>query len=143
MGKRGPPPLPDAEKKRRSTFQKVRSHPPVVAQLPGDPEKPSWLTGMGADLWFKKVAVYRYRGQSVRGCESALAQYCAVEASLIAAWITGESPSASMLNVFHKLGVGFFELPAAQISQSTGAPTPPAMNRFAQYAIGPDDDTAH
>ena len=52
--------------------------------LEGEPERPTWLTGLARRLWDAKVAIYSERKQSVRGHEGALAQHVLVEADLIA-----------------------------------------------------------
>ena len=39
---------PDHLKLLDGTFRPDRTHPPVVPTLPGDPIKPSWLTGRAA-----------------------------------------------------------------------------------------------
>jgi hypothetical protein len=120
---------PDHLKIIDGTFRRDRSHPPVVAPLPGEPIKPLWLRGRAAKIWLEKTAVYRRRGQSVAGCEAALAQYCALEAAMIEIYRQKQRPTATDVNTYRTLAREFYDTPASQISKATGAPVP-AGNPF-------------
>src|SRR5215469_12135827 len=123
---RGPQPKPDHLKIIDGTFRPDRSHPAVVAQLSGDAVMPRWLKGRAASIWREKLAVYRRRGQSVAGCEAALAQYCALEAAMIESYRQKQRPTASDVNTYRTLAREFYDTPASQIAKATGAPTPKA-----------------
>jgi hypothetical protein len=117
---------PDHLKLIEGTFRRDRSHPPVVAPLSGEPVKPAWLTGRAAKIWSEKTAVYRRRGQSVAGCEAALAQYCALEAAMIESYRQKRRPTSAEVNTYRTLAREFYDTPASQISKATGAPVPNA-----------------
>jgi hypothetical protein len=122
----GPRPKPDHLKLLDGTFRRDRSHPLVVAPLPGEPVKPAWLKGRAAKIWLEKTAVYRRRGQSVAGCEAALAQYCSLEAAMIELYRQKQRPTATDVNTYRTLAREFYDTPASQISKATGAPVPNA-----------------
>jgi phage terminase small subunit len=117
VGKRGPPLQPDDVKQLRGTARPDRMHPRTVPILRGGVTIPRWLTPLAAELWNERVAVYAERGMSIRGCESQLAHYCNYDAAMIALWESGETPSASMMQVLNKMAAQFYDTPAAQISQ--------------------------
>jgi hypothetical protein len=101
-----------------------------VPPLNGDVSRPGWLKGRAARLWDEKVAIYRQRGQSVLGCESALAQYCALEALLIEQHAKKLTPPTSQLTAFRAFASEFFDTPASQIaSVKSGKPGAFAANR--------------
>lgn len=141
MGMRGPPALPDNVKALRGTLRPDRSHPREVALLAGDPVKPTWLKGPAAKLWREKVATYRNRGQSVRGCESALAHFCALDAAMIEMWRKGEVPSSSMINALKALACQFYDTPASQIAKAAGGAAP-AENPFLRHGRPPPRSSA-
>lgn len=142
MGERGPPALPDNVKALRGTLRPDRSHPRQVALLEGDPVKPSWLTGRAAKLWADKVATYRNRGQSARGCEFALAHYCRLDAAVIEMWRKKETPSPSMLNALKGFACQFYDTPASQISKAAGGSVPAANPFLAHGRRPPRTDAA-
>ena len=123
MGKRGPPATPDEIKELRGTDRKDRAHPRIVPALPGEPVMPEWLEGLGEapDVWRGKVAKYRALGTSVVGCEDQLAQYCAFEASMIAAWRRGEEPTAAAMSYRGKKSAAKPQLPN-EYREGKGAP---------------------
>jgi len=129
MGERGPPALPDNVKELRGTLRADRSHPRQVTLLEGDPVKPTWLRGRAAKLWKERVATYRNRGQSVRGCESALAHFCRLDAEMIEMWLRKEPPSASLLSALKAFACQFYDTPASQIAKAAGSAAPP-VNPF-------------
>jgi hypothetical protein len=120
-----PRPKPDHLKIIDGTFRAERAHPEVVPALDGDPVKPKWLTGRGAAIWKEKLSVYRRRGQSVVGCESALAQYCALEASMIDGYRRREKPIASEVNTYRTFAREFYDTPASQLAKAAGSAAPP------------------
>jgi hypothetical protein len=138
MGKRGPPALPDNVKSLRGTLRPERSHPREVNLLDGDPVKPVWLKGRAARLWNDKVATYRNRGQATRGCESALAHFCCLDAEMIEMWLRGEVPSASVLNALRGFAGQFYDTPASQIAKAAGTAAP-AVNPFLARGRRPAD----
>src|SRR6187402_89487 len=84
MAKRGRKRQSDELKIVKGTFQPCRSSERVVPVIEGAPgEPPAWLEGDAVEIWHTKCEVYAKRGQSIVGCEGALAQYCAAEAKLI------------------------------------------------------------
>jgi hypothetical protein len=97
--------------------------------------KPQWLKGRAAKLWIEKTAIYEARGQSVVGCESALAQYCAMEAALIEQYRKKDTPPVAQVTAFRMLAAEFFDTPASQIGRMSkpkggafsgnGQPPPP------------------
>lgn len=110
------------------TDQPCRRREPVVAPIDGAAVKPTWLRGRAAKLWVEKVAIYQARGQSVAGCESALAQYCALEAALIEQYRKRITPPVAQVNAFRILAAEFYDTPASQVSP---AKQPGKGGRFA------------
>jgi hypothetical protein len=130
---------PDRLKVIDGTFRRDRAHPPAVAPLSGEPLKPSWLRGRAAKIWSEKMTVYRRRGQSVAGCEAALAQYCALEAAMIESYRQKQRPTSAEVNTYRTLAREFYDTPASQISKATGAPTP-STNPFLARGQGHPGD---
>lgn len=82
---------------------------------------PNWLKGRAKKLWAEKTGIYVKRGQAVKGMESALAQYCRLEAQLIEKfWNVSETPPASLFNVFVALSDRFYDNPKSQLEPSGG-----------------------
>lgn len=126
--KRGAKPLPDAMKIVKGTFQPCRSTEPVVQPLNGPVTPPEWVQGKALELWNEKVRIYERRGQSVVGCESALAQYCQVEADLIDRWQRGKDVPVALINSHRIYANEFYDTPASQ--HAAGAKKA-GENRFA------------
>jgi hypothetical protein len=61
------------------------------------------------------VETYRARGQSIVGCESALAQYCALEAALIEQYQKRITPPVAQVNAFRVYAAEFYDTPASQV----------------------------
>jgi hypothetical protein len=118
------------------TDQPCRRREMVVAALPGSAIRPKWLKGRAAKLWAEKLATYEARGQNTAGCESALAQYCALEASLIDQYRKGGTPPVAQISAFRILASEFFDTPASQIGPAKPAST---AGRFAANAQRPPD----
>lgn len=116
MARTGPKGKPPALKVVSGTDQPCRRREPVVETIPGMPVKPAWLKGRAAKLWAEKVETYRVRGQAVAGCESALAQYCALEAALIDQYQKRMIPPVAQVNAFRILAAEFYDTPASQIA---------------------------
>lgn len=133
MAKTGPKGKPPALKVIAGTDQPCRRRDPVVEKIDGEPAKPGWLRGRAARLWAEKVAIYGARGQSIVGCESALAQYCALEAALVDQYRRKATPPVAQVNAFRILAAEFFDTPASQIGPAKASP----KSRFAANAGKP------
>jgi hypothetical protein len=96
------------------------------------PAKPAWLKGEAARLWTKKLAIYEARGQSVVGCESSLAQYCALEANLIGQYRLMQTPAVAQVNAHRIYAAEFFDTPASQIGPNRAAGKPSSFASNAQ-----------
>lgn len=109
------------------TDQPCRRRERLVVPLEGVPAKPAWLKGRAAKLWAEKVEAYTARGQPIVGCESSLAQFCALEAMLIDQFAKKLTPPTSQINAYRAFASEFFDTPAAQI----GSPKQPKAGKFA------------
>ncbi|TXL75624.1 hypothetical protein FHP25_13290 [Vineibacter terrae] len=105
-----------------------------MAPVAGDVVKPAWLRGRAAKLWAEKVAIYAARGQSIVGCEAALAQYCSIEAALIEQYRKKNTPPVAQITAFRILAAEFFDTPASQIGRT---PAGGKVSRFAANAPKP------
>jgi hypothetical protein len=114
MARRGSKPDSDAAKILKGTFRADRSHEPSVVVLTGAPIVPGWLIGVALEVWHEKLAIYEARGQEVRGCEAALAQYCAIEADLIDKWQRRVDIPVALLNAHRIYANEFYDTPASQ-----------------------------
>lgn len=99
----------------QGTARKDRKTERVVKPVDGKLVMPKWLNAAAKKVWKRKVAVYEKRGQSVVGCEDALAQYCALEAKLIALWKAGETPMAALVTQHRIWAAEFYDTPASQV----------------------------
>lgn len=126
MSRRGPKGKPPELKVVAGTDQPCRRRERLVKSLDGAPAKPTWLKGRAAKLWSDKVEAYLARGQSVVGCESSLAQFCALEAMLIDQFTKKLTPPTSQINAYRSFAAEFFDTPAAQI----GSPKQPKAGKF-------------
>ena len=127
MGRRGPKGKPPELKVVAGTDQPCRRRERIVRPLDGAPIKPMWLKGRAAKLWDEKVTAYMARGQIVVGCESSLAQFCALEAMLIDQFTKKLTPPTSQINAYRSFAAEFFDTPAAQI----GSAKQPKASKFA------------
>lgn len=127
MAKPGPKPKSADILAMRATERPDRERATAVQHIDGEPERPSWLKGRARKIWDDKVSKYLARGQSVRGCEDALAQYCALEADLIEQfWRKSLTPPTAMINAHRIYANEFFDTPASQHAPSGGkAPSNP------------------
>lgn len=136
MAKRGPKPRPpemqlavgETRPSRKVTvlFEDHASRP--------DPEviaAPKWLSGAAKRVWAEKVDRYRQRAQKVSGFEDALAQYCALEAEIIAIRKKRDVPTVAMINAHRIWAAEFYDTPASQVARpgSTGT----NGNQFAKF----------
>lgn len=121
--------------KMRGTDRADRPREAPCEHLAGPARKPKWLKGLASDIWDEKLENFDERGQSVRGCESMLAQYCSLEAALIENyWTKGEEPPVTMVNAHRIISNEFFDSPASQQVPNPGAA--PA-NPFNSYGRAP------
>lgn len=127
MAKRGPKPTPLKVVEGRGTVKKTRTRKQVVPDLEGEPKKPEWLMARAIVIWDEKVAIYKERGQSVVGCESALAQYCQLEAKLEEMWGAHLLPAMAMITAHRIYANEFFDTPASKHVSGSGKET---ENRF-------------
>jgi P27 family predicted phage terminase small subunit len=81
MGKRGPPPLPTAEKKRRGTHQPSRTAK-NEAQPRGRPYAPRWLSSYARAEWNRIVPELVRVGLATRIDRAVLTGYCEAWATL-------------------------------------------------------------
>lgn len=91
--RRGPKGKPPELKVVAETDQPCRRRERLVKVIEGGPTKPSLLKGRAAKLWAEKVEAHLARGQQVKGCESSLAQFCALAARCYGARPRGRSTS--------------------------------------------------
>lgn len=126
----GPKGKPPGLKVVAGTDQPCRRREKLFENINGMPAKPAWLKGEAASLWKKKLAIYEARGQSVAGCESSLAQYCALEANLIGQYRLMQTPTVAQVNAHRIYAAEFFDTPASQIgpNRATGKPSSFASN---------------
>jgi hypothetical protein len=130
--KRGRKPTPDKLKIVRGTFEPKRARGHSVVELEGEPgPPPAWLRASGRRLWLEKVAIYAARGQIVKGCEPALAQYVALELELVRRYRKGLEVPASLISAFRLLCGEFYDTPASQVGR-VAAKAP--ENRFTVHA---------
>src|SRR5262245_10174396 len=131
---RGKKPEPTALKLARGTLKPHRARPPIVPPIDGVPRPPAWLRGQARRIWDAKIRTFAQRGQSVTGCDAALAIFCRLEADIVACWRRGEHVPCAFLNCY-RLYCGEFHLtPASQHSRSS--PATPA-NPFAAHGRRP------
>ena len=114
MARRGTKPQPDAWKVLKGTFEPSRAGEQVVKPLQGEAIAPKWLKGRARRLWDEKLAVYARRGQTVVGCEGALAQYCSLEAELIDGYTRKVEIPVAKVNAFRIFANEFYDTPASQ-----------------------------
>jgi len=104
----------------RGTYDPSRPRVGAVEALPGDPIRPQWLSGRARRIWDDKCARCKARGQHIRGCEDALAQYWALEADLIERRRREGYVPVAMINA-HRIFCGeFFDTPALQNIRPAG-----------------------
>jgi hypothetical protein len=125
MAKRGTKPKNNVVKINQGTDQPCRSYDELFEN---DPDEeiicPDWLNDRAKKIWDEKVTKYVKRGQSVSGCEDALAQYCALEADLIAKHYEKDiTPPVAMVNAIRIWANEFFDTPASQLVKPGGKKT--------------------
>ena len=136
MAKRGTKPKSNVVKMNQGTNQPCRSYDEL---FDNDIDEgvicPEWLCGSTSQhmdrakkIWTEKVSKYTKRGQSVSGCEDALAQYCALEANLIWHYESDILPPMPMVNAYRIWANEFFDTPASQLVKPAGSkPTNPFL----------------
>lgn len=127
MARPGPKLKPPELVEASGTTKPCRARESVVQHIAGDAVRPAWVVGRARKIWETKVETYLARGQSVKGCEEALAQYVSLEAALIEDyWKKKTAPPAAMLNTYKSFAIEFYDTPASQIKPSGGnTPTNP------------------
>ena len=139
MARRGPKGKSPALKAAGGTDQPCRRRSVMVRPVSGQPRKPDWLTDLAAEIWADKIASYAARGQTVTGCESALAQYCALEAMLISQYEAGQAPPVAQVSCWRVFAGEFFDTPASQVCSPKAANS---ESRFAANASAPSIHSA-
>lgn len=140
MARRGPKPQSPAMQAAKGTVQPCRAVTvlfPDHASRP-DPEAidpPKWLNAAAKRIWAAKVERYRQRSQKVGGFEDALAQYCALEAEIIANRRKGFPVPMAAINAHRIWAAEFYDTPASQVARpgANGA----GGNKFAQFGKRP------
>ena len=121
MGKKGPPPLSAAVIEMRGTTRKDRPRNDLGTDPEGyEPRPPTWLDRAAKKIWREKTAEYQRRGQRIQGFESMLAQYCALEADIIASRKAHREVTASTMSQLHRFAVAFYDTPSAAVDAGTG-----------------------
>lgn len=137
MARRGKPKrLPEALKLAKGTAKPSRASAPVVPTLEGEPVRPAWLKGGALKVWNERIEIYRQRGQSVRGLEGTLAQYCATEARLIDLWRRRVDIPVTLINQHRIYANDFYDTPASQ--QQSAVRAKGDDNPFARNGQRPD-----
>ena len=125
MAKRGTKPKSNIIKMNQGTNQPCRSYDELFETEPDEGViRPEWLNEDAKEIWDAKVSKYIKRGQSVSGCEDALAQYCALESDLIAKFYKKDiTPPMAMVNSIRIWANEFFDTPASQLVKPSGSKT--------------------
>ena len=133
MAKRGTKPKNNVVKINQGTDQKCRNYDELFDNnTDEDIVCPEWLSERAKEIWVEKVSKYTERGQSVSGCESALAQYCALESDLITKYYEKDlTPPVAMINAIRIWANEFFDTPASQLVKPAGNKT---TNPFLKHA---------
>jgi len=134
VGKPGPKGKPPSLKVVAGTDRPDRRREKLTETVAGEPAKPGWLKGRAAKAWAEKTAIYKARGQSVVGCEAALAQYCALEAALIEQFAKKITPPTSQFTAHRAYAGEFFDTPASQF----GLQKPGKQGKFASNLHRPE-----
>lgn len=81
----------------------------------GDEEitPPPRMTASALAIWHEKVAIYKARGQKIKGFEATLKVYCETEAALMHGFAT-RTYSVALLNSYRSYANEFFDTPASQ-----------------------------
>lgn len=119
MVMRGRKPLPIAIHQATGTDQPCRRHDEITVPLHGDPVKPKWLKNRASRIWDEKILIYDARRQKVAGYESALAQYCALEASLIDQRTKNIPPAVAEITAYRLFAAEFHDTPASNLTRGS------------------------
>ena len=114
--KPGPRALPANVIDARGTAKPTRPRHNIVPHLDGEITIPAWLKGRGRKLFIERCDVYAQRRQVIRGCEEALAHYCALSASLEVQWRKEVKVSAADLAQLRQWMSAFFDTPDSQVA---------------------------
>ena len=115
MAKPGPKGTNNVVKIAKGTMQPCRSKEDIHKSNGSNDDLvcPEWLSGLAKKLWAEKIEVYNNSGIDVSNSGHSLAQYCALEADIIAIYKNGESPSVSMISAHRIWASEFFDTPAS------------------------------
>lgn len=112
-----------------------RSRERLADDLSGEPVKPAWLNPLAADVWDAHAAALKARGVALRGHESGLAQWAALEAELIGRRRDGKEVPAALIAQHRVWCCEFFSTPAAARGRVADGPT--TENPFARCGRRP------
>lgn len=124
MPRRGPKTKSAEVVEIRGTGQACRPRQSVPEPTEEEIVKPKWLVGVAAKIWKEKLKIYGDRGQEIAGSEMALAQYCAVEAGLIATYRKKLQPTTAMVREHRMWAAEFYDTPASQAGRPGGGGKP-------------------
>jgi len=125
----GPKKSPRHLKRLKGTLQRCRDQQPAMPALPlvdEIPEPPAWLSSDAAAEFRRLAAVLHANSRLAAGNILILAHACMIHSRLAAAWVSGATPSGSLLSVYRRMlgDLGLSNLPAPA--------TPQRENRFAE-----------
>ena len=135
MARRGPKGKSPEEQKAAGETRPCRKVETLFASHAERPDPdhipaPVWLNKKAKELWTEKTNRYRQRGQKIEGFESALAQFCALEADLINFYKKKITPPMAMVNALRVWAAEFYDTPASQRVPAGGSK--PNANKFKQ-----------
>ena len=138
MAKRGPKNKPANMKIVGGTDRPDRHSDQAFPDLSGEATLPAAFKELQADrpkvglnvleVWNSKLAVYRLRGQSVVGFESALYQYCLLEVNLNLLHNSGDIPPAALVSAHRVYANEFYDTPGANVSAGGSSKDNPFAN---------------
>lgn len=89
---------------------------------------PDWLSPMAQDLWRFHLKNYIERGQTLKGCEEALARYCALEAMAKDLFKKEKMPTVGLLAALFRYTIDFYDTPSSQRVRAPQSPSNPFAN---------------
>jgi hypothetical protein len=115
LAKPGPKGTNNIIKMNKGTYQPCRNKEEVREEVGDNSDLvcPDWLGGRAKKIWSEKLEIYNKSGLNVSGSGHALAQYCALEASIIGFYERNEAPSMAMINAHRIWASEFFDTPAS------------------------------
>lgn len=130
MAQRGRKPKKPELKAVASTTRADRKVTQLVPELEGPVDLPSDFETLKDEspkrarrllaTWNRKLEIYKARGQSVVGCESALYQYCLLEVSINESYESNQAVPASSIAQHRVYANEFYDTPASQIKTIGG-----------------------